>query len=53
MKEKATEKRRRRDPGEIWVKLLANTMERKATMMETVNAPLKPRLKMMRRHSGR
>ena len=49
---KATEKIRSRHPGEIWITLLAIDVERKATMMVTVNATLKSILKRIWRHSG-
>ena len=50
---KATEKRRSRDPGEIWITSLATTVEKKVIMMGTVTAQLNPRSKRMHRHSGR
>ena len=50
---KATEKRRSRDPVEIWITLLAATVDRKATILVTVNTPIKPSLKRMWKHSER
>ena len=43
---------RSRDPGETWIALLATNLERKATIIGTVNAPLKPSLKRMWNHPG-
>ena len=43
---KATEKRRSRNPEEIWIAYLATTVDRKATMLGTVNAPLKSSFKV-------
>ena len=48
---KATEKRRIRDPGEIWITSLATTVEEKVIMMGTITAQLKIGSKKMQRHS--
>ena len=48
----ATKKISKRDLGEIWITLLTTTMERKATILVTVNTPLKPISKKMPRLSG-
>ena len=47
------EKKSSRYPGENFITLLATTVDRKATMLGTVNAPLKPILKKVRKYSGR
>ena len=52
-KTKAAEKRLSRDPGEIWITLLATNVERKATILGTLNASLKPISNRTQRHSGR
>ena len=50
---KAMENRRSRDPGEICITLLTMIVDRNSTVMVTMNAPLKPSLKIIQRHSGR
>ena len=50
---KATEKRRNRDPGDIWTTLLAMTMDRKDIILGTLIYQLKPSSKRMHRHLGR
>ena len=47
---KATEKRRSRDPGEIWITSLATTVDKKVIMMRKMTAQLKPGSKRMQRH---
>ena len=49
--EEATENKRRRDPGEIWITSLATTVEKKVIMLGTMTAQLKPGSKKMQRHS--
>ena len=46
---KATEKRRNRDPGEIWTTSLATTLEKKVIMLGTTIAQLKPGSKKMQK----
>ena len=48
---KAAEKRRSRDPGEIWITSLTTTVEKNDIMMGTVTDQLKPTSKRMERHS--
>ena len=48
---KAREKRRSRDPGEIWTTSLATTVEKKVIMLGTITAQLNPGSKKMQRLS--
>ena len=48
---KATEKRRSRDSGEIWITSLATNVEKKVIMLGTMTAQLKPGSKKMHRNS--
>ena len=45
------DKRSIKYPGEIWIILHAKTVERKATILITVSAPLRPSLNTMWKHS--
>ena len=47
---KATENRRRRDPGEIWTILLAMSVDRRDIILAKVTDQLKPSSKRMHRH---
>ena len=49
---KATEKRRIRDPGEIWIISLAMTVDKRFIVMVTMTAQFKPGSKRMQRRSG-
>ena len=49
---KETENSRIRDPGEIWITLLANIVKIKATVLGTVNEQIETSSKRMQRHSG-
>ena len=49
---RSTEKISIKDPREIWITFLSKNVERKATMLATVNAPLKPSLKRVCNHKG-
>ena len=48
---KAIEKRRSRDPGEIWTTSLATTLEKKIIILGTMSAQLKPVSKTMQKLS--
>ena len=50
---KATEKRRSRDPGEIWITSLATTVDKKVILMGTMTDQLKLGPKGAQRHPGR
>ena len=50
---KATENRRSRDPGEIWITSLVMTVDKKVVILVTVTAQLKPISKRMQMHSIR
>ena len=50
---KATEKRRSRYLGDIYITSLATTVEKKVIVLGTMTDELKPGSKRMQRHSGR